>query len=186
MAERQTLTDITFSEYTVLESGIPGAFHCLRFNASQASKTGIKKEKNLKDRGDCMNIQNNSFNANNHGLSSAGIGFQAGCFFEYTACMQIIYRGKCCSDSYLTRDARNITVFVKNTGNNPIKVCLQNSPNGYDFIEDPQLLMLEPNQLGYLTPYIFSKYTRVAVKSECPSSAFIWFQIQNYFCGQPC
>lgn len=84
------------------------------------------------------------------------------------------------SSNFPTRDARTVTVFVKNTGEAPVVVSLQNSPNGLDFTQDAQQLHLEPDQIGYLVPYIFSKYTRVAIHSDRAGTACLWFQLQKY------
>lgn len=108
-----------------------------------------------------------------------GKGVINGSFCEYTALLQIV-AGESYTDNFLTHNARAITVFVKNIGENPITVSLQNSPNGLDFTDDPQQLELSVNKTGYLVPYIFSKYTRVVAKSAQTGAAHIWFQMQNH------
>ena len=102
-----------------------------------------------------------------------------GCFCEYVALLQTAAE-KNYSASFPTQNARTITIFVKNTGASPATFFLQNSPNGLDFIGDPQLLELEPNETGYLVPYIFSKYTRIVGQGAEPSTAYIWVQMQNH------
>jgi hypothetical protein len=109
----------------------------------------------------------------------------SGCFSEYTAQIKIM-SGEGFSANYLTKNARAITIFAKNTGESPIVISLQNSPNGLDFSDDPQKLDLIPNETGCLVPYIFSKYTRVTAKSAQTGAARIWFQMQNHsYCQYP-
>lgn len=102
-----------------------------------------------------------------------------GSFCEITSLLQIS-TGDSFSTNILTKNARAITVFVKNAGNNPIVISLQNSPNGLDFTDDPQQLELNADETGYLVPYIFSKYTRVVAKSAHTGAAHIWFQMQDH------
>ena len=83
------------------------------------------------------------------------------------------------SNNYPTKDARTITVFIKNTGESPITATLQNSPNGSDFTQDVQQLNLDPDQ-------IFSKYIRVVIHGNQSGTACIWFQLQNYASEPPC
>jgi hypothetical protein len=82
--------------------------------------------------------------------------------------------------TYPTQNARTITVFVKNTGGNTIRVHLQNSPDGTEFVDDPQILELAPGETGTLVPYLFSKFIRAVIEATEESSAFIWFQIQQF------
>lgn len=81
-------------------------------------------------------------------------------------------------------NAHTITVFVKNIGDSAIKAHLQNSPNGVDFINDKQLLELKPGEMGYLVPYIFSKYLRLAVVGRKCGRAKVWAQMQLNSSGQ--
>lgn len=78
------------------------------------------------------------------------------------------------------QNVRTLTVFVKNTGASAIKAYLQNSPNGSDFVDDKQLLELGEGELGYLVPYIFSKYIRLAVIGCGHGKARVWFQMQLF------
>jgi|GEM_PF-3292718 len=103
----------------------------------------------------------------------------AGSFCEYTATLRI-RAGENFTDVFPAGDARVVTVFIKNTGEHPLAVSLQNSPNGQDFIDDPQRLELEAGKTGCLTPYIFSKYIRVAAQSGKTGAAVIWVQMQNH------
>lgn len=101
-----------------------------------------------------------------------------GCFCEYKCTMQIS-SAETYSASFPTQHAREITVFAKNTGETPVVVRLQHSPNGLDYMDDPQQLELSADQTGYLVPYIFSKFTRVAASCAESGSVQIWFQMQN-------
>lgn len=115
-----------------------------------------------------------------HGACTPG-----SCFNEYASLMQVDI-GMNYSNNFPTKEARTITVFIKNTGESPIVASLQNSPNGLDFTQDPQQLELEADQTGYLVPYIFSKYTRVVINGNQAGTAFVWFQFQNFACEHPC
>lgn len=84
----------------------------------------------------------------------------------------------------LVQTAQTITVFVKNTGDCGLKAFLQNSPNGIDFINDKQMLELEKGDMGYIVPYIFSKYIRLGVAGVKGGKAQIWVQIQHSCCCQ--
>ena len=114
-----------------------------------------------------------------------GACLSGSCFNEYASLMQVDI-GVNYSNNYPTKEARTITVFIKNTGEAPIVASLQNSPNGFDFTQDAQQLELQADQIGYLVPYIFSKYTRVAINGNQPGTALLWFQFQNYACNLPC
>lgn len=81
--------------------------------------------------------------------------------------------------TFSTQEAREITLFVKNVGGGPITAHMQNSPNGVDFVDDPQQLALAAGETGYLVPYIFSKYMRVAASGTAAGYARVWFQMQN-------
>lgn len=99
-------------------------------------------------------------------------------FREYTAGLSAA-SGEAATDVFLTYAADSVTVFAKNTGEAPVSVSLQNSPDGLDFVDDPQQLELAAGQTGYLVPYIFSKYIRARVQSDGAGSADIWVQMQN-------
>ncbi|ADU25710.1 DUF6385 domain-containing protein [Ethanoligenens harbinense] len=74
-------------------------------------------------------------------------------------------------------DARILTVFVYNTGEAPIKVHIQNTPDGRHFVNDTQILSLDPDEIGSLVPCIFSKGLRIAGIGG-PGTAQIWAQMQ--------
>lgn len=83
------------------------------------------------------------------------------------------------SSVFPTWNARTVTVFVKNTGSGPVTAFLQNSPDGLDFVNDPRQIVLAAGEMGYLTPYIFSKHMRIVVTGAEADSARIWLQMQN-------
>ena len=120
-----------------------------------------------------------------NGMPPNGACMPGSCFNEYVSIMQFGI-GANYSNNYPTKEARTITVFIKNTGEYPIVAFLQNSPNGLDFTQDPQILQLQADETGHLVPYIFSKYTRVMIHSDQPGTACIWFQLQNFSCDPPC
>ncbi len=108
-----------------------------------------------------------------------------GDFYESTIYLQML-KGESFTDVFPTHNARAVTVFAKNTGENSASIFLQNSPNGLDFVEDPQSLELEAGKMGYLVPYIFSKYTRAVARSTQTASVCLWVQIQNHsYCQHP-
>lgn len=107
-----------------------------------------------------------------------GSGVLRGDFQEHIELLQAS-DGQGFSETLETEQAETVTVFVKNLGSGPLAAFLQNSPDGADFVNDPKLLELESGQIGYLVPYIFSKYIRAAIQSEGGGTAQIWFQIQN-------
>lgn len=82
------------------------------------------------------------------------------------------------TQAVLTQRAQVITVFVKNIGGGTVSMFLQNSPNGTDFVNDQQILTLEGGNMGYLVPYIFSKYTRLAATGSCDGKVQVWTQMQ--------
>lgn len=96
-----------------------------------------------------------------------------------------------CPDCSFTRtirvlSAHTITVFVKNIGDFSIKATLQNSPDGVDFVNDKQILELEKGDIGYIVPYVFSKYIRLAVAGRKCGRAKVWVQMQLNCCrAQP-
>ena len=77
------------------------------------------------------------------------------------------------------QDARTITVFVQNTGQNPLTAYLEVGPDGSAFMEDPQRLEVQPGEMGAVTPFLFSRYFRVAAWSASRGSANIFVQMQN-------
>jgi len=99
-------------------------------------------------------------------------------FCEYTLTMRLgtdpLYSGV-----FPTMDAKTVTAFVRNAGGGPVVAYIQNSPNGCDFLDDPQRLELAGGQMGYLVPYIFSKYMRVVLTGPPGGSARLYFQMQN-------
>lgn len=83
--------------------------------------------------------------------------------------------------SVYTFSARNITIFIKNMGNAPIQVHLQNSPNDLDYADDNHILKVAGGKVKTLVPYIFSKHMRLAcIGGSGSCSAKIWFEIQEF------
>jgi len=78
--------------------------------------------------------------------------------------------------------AQTITVFIKNTGTSPMTAQLQNSPDGNDTVDDPQVITICPGETKFLVPYIFSRFLRLAITGAEGDCARVWFQIQRR-CG---
>lgn len=77
-----------------------------------------------------------------------------------------------------------VIFLVKNLGINTIIVHLQVSPDGIDFIDEPFTVLIGMNEIKYLVPSIFSKFTRVVVKNVNAneiSRVKIWYQAQEQF-----
>lgn len=75
-----------------------------------------------------------------------------------------------------------VIFLVENLGTNIITAHLQVSPDGINFIDEPFKVLIEMNEIKYLVPCIFSKFTRVAVKninSVETSTVKIWYQAQK-------
>ncbi|MGI6005104.1 MAG: DUF6385 domain-containing protein [Christensenellales bacterium] len=102
-----------------------------------------------------------------------------GDFREAIQCLNL-ETGTNFTNSFLAREARRITAFIKNTGDGPITAFLQYSPNNLDFVDDPHRMELAAGNTGHLVPYIFCKYMRIAVTGTSAGSARIWIQMQRY------
>ena len=81
--------------------------------------------------------------------------------------------------------SRTISFFIKNFCDNSVEVILQISPDGINFIVDPQITTLSAYEMTALTPYMFAKYIRICVKNNDPcasSDVKVWYQAQllNY------
>lgn len=77
---------------------------------------------------------------------------------------------------------KTVTYFVENLGIDKIKAHLQVSPDGVTFINEPAQIFLDMNEMKFLVPCIFSKFTRVAVKNiNCTetSKVKIWYLAQE-------
>lgn len=76
-----------------------------------------------------------------------------------------------------------ITCHVENSGDTPVEMLLQTSPNEIHFCDDcssPKLI--PPHEMFWVTPYSFAKYGRIAVKNVNPgetSRIRIWYQAQE-------
>jgi len=77
---------------------------------------------------------------------------------------------------------KTVMYFVENLGVNEITANLQVSPDGVNFIDEPAKISPRFNQLKFIVPCIFAKFTRVAVKNINPletSRVKIWYQAQE-------
>jgi hypothetical protein len=77
-----------------------------------------------------------------------------------------------------------VIFLVKNLGINTITAHLQISPDGINFIDEPFIASIEMNEIKYLVPSIFSKFTRIAVKNvnaNKSSRVKVWYQAQGCF-----
>ncbi len=99
-------------------------------------------------------------------------------FCEYAAELRLSQAARY-TGPFCTKDAKTITVFIMNTGLSPVTAYLEISPNGVNFMEDPQRLELPCGALGALTPYLFSKYLRVAAIGAPQGRIAVNVQMQN-------
>ena len=63
-----------------------------------------------------------------------------------------------------------------------ITAHLQVSPDGVHFIDEPTIISVEKNNIKFIVPCIFAKFTRVAVKNiYCDETSIvkIWYQAQQ-------
>jgi hypothetical protein len=81
--------------------------------------------------------------------------------------------------------SRTVSFFVKNLGPTSIEVVLQISPDGINFIDNPQMVTLPAQEITALTPYMFARYIKIGVKNNDPCTCTdvkVWYQAQmlNY------
>ena len=89
----------------------------------------------------------------------------------------VVYTPTLCTSS-----AEQITFFVKNTGTHAFSFHIQISPDGLDYIDDPQVFAVEPGDMKAAVPYLFGKFMRACMASNtnaCFVAARIWFQAQT-------
>ncbi len=70
------------------------------------------------------------------------------------------------SPKILTKTAQTITWFVKNKGGNILNFKLQISPDGLNFIDDKQKVILQAGEMQAITPYMFAKFMRVCISPQ--------------------
>ena len=89
------------------------------------------------------------------------------------------------SPAVKTAQAQTATFFIKNLSDAVLNANLQISPDGADFVNDMQVLMIPSGDTGVLTPYYFAKYCRARLcgGGEHGPAAKIWCQMQtrNYY-----
>jgi len=92
------------------------------------------------------------------------------------------------NDSYSFSKIRNTSItktvmfFVKNIEIYEIRAHVQVSPDGINFIDEPTEILVGFNEIKFIVPCIFAKFTRVAVKNTCceqRSRVKIWYQAQE-------
>jgi len=91
----------------------------------------------------------------------------------------IICNGSAATRFLMVSLAQTITVFIKNTGTSPIMARLQNSPDGIETVDDPQVITVCPGETKFLVPYIFSRFIRLVIWGPNGGCAHVWFQIQR-------
>jgi len=116
--------------------------------------------------------------------NSDEIDFRTQCPIEFTDKVEEFNTDDKFSFSALRNTSlKNTVVFlVKNIGNNTLTAHLQVSPDGINFIDEPFTALIGMNEIKYLIPCMFSKFTRVAVKdinSIETSCVRIWYQAQS-------
>ncbi len=92
------------------------------------------------------------------------------------------------SDSYnfsLIRDTsltKIVTFFITNIGTYAVTAKLQISPEGTIFVDDNGDVIIESGETKAIVPYIFGKFTRMAVKNintAETSNVKVWYQAQQ-------
>jgi len=89
-------------------------------------------------------------------------------------------RGQAFSPPVAMDDAQRVTVFAKNTGAGDLVFSLEISPDGEDFLGDPQSVSIASGQIAPLTPYLFARYLRARAANPAGASvdAAVTFQVQ--------
>lgn len=75
-----------------------------------------------------------------------------------------------------------VMFFIKNVAIYEIIAHLQVSPDGINFINEPMQISVGMNEIKFIVPCIFAKFTRVAVKNVTSgetSRVKIWYQAQE-------
>ncbi len=81
-----------------------------------------------------------------------------------------------------TAGVETITFFVKNTGTHPLEFHLQISPDGMNYLDDPQIFDVEPCGMKAAAPCLFGKFMRVSVRPLLTGTviaACVWCQAQT-------
>ncbi|MCJ7689736.1 MAG: DUF6385 domain-containing protein [Clostridiaceae bacterium] len=77
---------------------------------------------------------------------------------------------------------KTVMFFVKNIGVKEIEAHIQVTPDGINFINEPMEILIVMNEIKFIVPCIFAKFTRVAVKNIYygeTSRVKIWYQAQE-------
>ncbi len=116
---------------------------------------------------------------NNHCIALEGGGIINNRFKEFKR-SYLLTEKPAYSSLVGTALADTVTIFVHNSGQVSLTAYLQNSPDGQIFVDDKQVLALKPGEAGIMTPYYFSKYMRMVMRSQNgQGQATLWFQIQT-------
>ncbi|SHE48062.1 hypothetical protein SAMN02746089_00304 [Caldanaerobius fijiensis DSM 17918] len=89
------------------------------------------------------------------------------------------------TDSYMggnvydTSEMSMYSFFVKNNGVNPAEVKLQISPNGEDWLDDSEPIVVAPGDIKAIVPYLYAHFSRLSYKSfnfGRNTNITIWYQ----------
>ncbi len=84
--------------------------------------------------------------------------------------------------SLCTAGFRTVTFFARNEGEQPLDFRLQISPDGSDYLDDPQEFRLLPGEMKAAAPYLFGKFMRACLNAtQCGEeiAARVWSQAQT-------
>ncbi len=80
---------------------------------------------------------------------------------------------------YNTSEMSMYTFFIKNNGMNPAKVKLQISPDGQNWLDGSESVVVLSGEMKALVPYIYAHYSRLSYKSLNngeQTNITIWYQ----------
>lgn len=87
-----------------------------------------------------------------------------------------------CTPVIGTAGVKAVTFFVKNTGAEAFAFHLEISPDGLEFVPDPQKLDVEAGEMKAATPYLFGRFMRACLNpkesGQC-AAARVWCQAQT-------
>ena len=78
--------------------------------------------------------------------------------------------------------AELVSLFIKNEGTSTFEINLQMSPDGIEYVNDPQTLTAAPGELVFITPQYFAKFIRVHIRNIVPTgniTAKLWWHLQT-------
>lgn len=98
---------------------------------------------------------------------------------EFDVVSNILYSYSMLRNTSLTK---TVIFYVQNLGMNKINAHLQSSPDGVNFIDEQTQITLDMNEIYFIVPCIFGRFTRVAVRNDSligNSRVKIWYLAQE-------